>query len=50
MELKDIEKVSEYKWLIPRKEDMRVPGVLYISEKLLDKALSDNAPLGDKCC
>ncbi|HOL21338.1 MAG TPA: RtcB family protein [bacterium] len=45
MELKDIEKVSEYKWLIPRKEDMRVPGVLYISEKLLDKALSDNAPL-----
>lgn len=45
MELKDIEKVSEYKWLIPKKEDMRVPGVLYISEKLLSKALSDNAPL-----
>ncbi|MCM8829445.1 MAG: RtcB family protein [Candidatus Omnitrophica bacterium] len=45
MELKEIEKISEYKWLIPKKEDMRVPGVLYISEKLLNKALSDNAPL-----
>jgi len=45
MEKKEIEKINEYKWLIPRKEDMRVPGVLYTSEKLLDKALSDNAPL-----
>lgn len=45
MEMKEIEKVSEYKWIIPKKEDMRVPGVLYISEKLLSKALSDNAPL-----
>jgi len=45
MEKREIEKINEYKWLIPRKEDMRVPGVLYISEKLLDKALSDNAPL-----
>ncbi|MCM8762608.1 MAG: RtcB family protein, partial [Candidatus Omnitrophica bacterium] len=43
--MKELEKISEYKWLIPKKEDMRVPGVLYISEKLLDKALSDNAPL-----
>lgn len=45
MELKDIEKINEYKWLIPKKEDMRVPGIMYISEKLLSKALADNAPL-----
>lgn len=38
-----IEKINDYKYLIPRKEDMRVPGILYISEKLLDKAVSDNA-------
>jgi tRNA-splicing ligase RtcB (3'-phosphate/5'-hydroxy nucleic acid ligase) len=40
---KSIEKISDYKWLIPRKEDMYVPGILYATEKLLNQALSDNA-------
>lgn len=41
---KTIEKASNYKWIIPKTEDMRVPVVMYISEKLLNKAISDNAP------
>jgi len=40
-----IKKVNDYKWIIEKREGMRVPGVLYISEKLLKKAISDNAPL-----
>jgi len=40
---KTIEKESDYKWIIPRSGDMRVPVVMYISEKLLNKAVSDNA-------
>jgi len=38
-----IEKISEYKWMIPKTGDMRVPGVLFISEKLLKKAIEDKA-------
>ncbi len=39
-----IEKINDYKWLIPRTEGMRVPGIIYISEKLLNKAVSEKAP------
>ncbi len=39
----EIEKVNDFKYLIPKTEGMRVPGILYISEKLLDKVISDNA-------
>ncbi len=38
-----IEKIDDYQYIIPKVEDMRVPGILYISEKLLSKAISDNA-------
>ncbi len=38
-----IEKINDFKYIIPRSEGMRVPGILYISEKLLDNVLSDNA-------
>ncbi len=38
------EKINDYKWLIPRTEGMRVPGIIYISEKLLNKAVSEKAP------
>jgi len=44
METIPIEKISDYKWLIPRIEGMRVPGILYISEKFLNKAVSEKAP------
>jgi len=40
-----IEKISDYKYIIPREEDMRVAGIIYISEKLLPKVISDNAHL-----
>ncbi|MBN1444545.1 MAG: RtcB family protein [Candidatus Omnitrophica bacterium] len=39
-----IEKINDFKWLIPRMEGMRVPGIIYISEKLLNKAVSEKAP------
>ena len=39
-----IEPVSEVVWKIPKSGDMRVPGIFYISRRLLDKALADNAP------
>ncbi|MCM8767563.1 MAG: RtcB family protein [Candidatus Omnitrophica bacterium] len=38
-----VEKINEYKWIIPKVEDMRVPGVIFISEKLLKKAIEDKA-------
>jgi len=37
-----VQKVSEYKWIIPKKNGMHVPGVIYISEKLLTGVISDN--------
>jgi tRNA-splicing ligase RtcB len=42
---KTIEKINDYKWLIPKKDDMRVPVVIYASESILEKALTDNTPL-----
>jgi len=44
--IKDIiQKVNEYKWIIPKRNGMNVPGIIYISEELIGKAISDNAPL-----
>ncbi len=42
--LKNVEKAGDYRWIIPRTGEMRVPAVIYASEKLLEKAISDNAP------
>jgi len=39
----DIKKVHNYKWVIPKSNGMRVDGVLFLSEKLLKKAVQDNA-------
>ncbi|HOM26426.1 MAG TPA: RtcB family protein [bacterium] len=38
-----IEKINEYKWMIPKVGEMRVPGIIFISEKLLKKAIEDKA-------
>jgi len=38
-----VEKINDYKWIIPKVGEMRVPGVLFISEKLLKKAIEDKA-------
>jgi len=40
---KKIERAGECRWIIPRSGDMKVPVVIYSSEKLLDKAINDNA-------
>lgn len=37
-----IQKINDYKWLIPKSEDMRVPGIIYISENLLPGLISEN--------
>ena len=45
MELKEkltIEKVDDYRFIIPRSEGMRVPGLLYASQKLLDDMALDD--------
>ncbi|MCM8768189.1 MAG: RtcB family protein [Candidatus Omnitrophica bacterium] len=40
-----LERKGPFTWFIPRQAGMNVPGILYVSEKLLEKALSDNAVL-----
>ena len=42
----NLEKIDNYKWKIPRsyKSGMRVPGVIFASEKLLPSILKDKAP------
>jgi tRNA-splicing ligase RtcB len=39
-----IEKIDEYRFIIPRSEGMRVPGLLYASRKLLDDVALDESP------
>ncbi|RKY42077.1 MAG: RNA-splicing ligase RtcB, partial [Candidatus Omnitrophota bacterium] len=41
-----IEKITDYKWRIPKsyKPGMRVEGVIYASEKMLSQIKKDNAP------
>ncbi len=41
--MENIKKISEYKWIIPKTDGMRVDGVIFISEKLLQKAIEDKA-------
>lgn len=35
MELNLFHKINDYSWLLPQQEDMRVPGIIYGSEKLI---------------
>jgi len=39
-----IVQLDEYRWMLPREGDMRVPGILFASRPLLDKMLSDKTP------
>lgn len=41
-----LEKIDNYRWLIPKnyKRGMRVPGIIYASEKMLEKIRADQAP------
>ncbi len=37
-----IKQIAPLKWLIPRTGSMNVPGIVYISESMLDRAFEDN--------
>ena len=39
-----IVQIDEYRWMLPRRGGMRVPGILFASRPLLDKMLSDRSP------
>lgn len=42
---KNLEKIDDYRWMIPKIEKMRVPGLIFSSEKMLSQIFSDNAPI-----
>ncbi|MCL5409073.1 MAG: RtcB family protein [Candidatus Omnitrophica bacterium] len=37
-----IHKINNYKWLIPKSENMNVPGIIYISENMLPNLIHEN--------
>ena len=41
---KHLVRLDDYRWMIPREGGMRVPGLLFADEKLLEKMLSDRTP------
>ena len=41
----NIKKIDDYRWEIPKTEGMRVPGRLYVNEKMLKIVKKDRAPL-----
>src|SRR3989339_922225 len=42
---KDLQKLDDYRWMIPKTGKMRVPGLIFSSEKMLKQIFSDNAPV-----
>ncbi|MEE8180006.1 MAG: RtcB family protein [bacterium] len=38
-------KIDDYRWLLPKKEGMRVPGLIYTSEKMLQHLRMDRTPV-----
>ena len=38
----DVKKINEFTWQIPKHGGMRVPGIVYASEKLMEKIKQDN--------
>jgi len=39
-----LQKIDDYRWLLPKKEGMRVPGLIYTSEKMLKHMRMDRTP------
>jgi len=39
------EKIDDYRWLLPKKEGMRVPGLIYTNEKMLGHIRMDRTPV-----
>ena len=44
-EIPSLEKVDDFRWLIPRQGEMKVPGLIYANEKMVEKIRSDRSPL-----
>ncbi len=43
-------KIDDYRWLIPKKEGMRVPGLIYANERMLKHIEMDRTPCpGSQC-
>jgi len=38
-------KIDDYRWLLPKKEGMRVPGLIYTSERMLQHLRMDRTPV-----
>src|SRR5947207_2381898 len=43
--LAGVERLDEFRWMLPREGGMRVPGVLIADRPLLEKMLSDKTPI-----
>lgn len=41
----NLQKIDDYRWLIPRQQQMKVPGLIYANEKMLLHIRKDNTPL-----
>jgi tRNA-splicing ligase RtcB len=39
------EKIDDYRWLLPKREGMRVPGLIYTNEKMLGHIRMDRTPV-----
>ncbi|HEY6865742.1 MAG TPA: RtcB family protein [Candidatus Eisenbacteria bacterium] len=44
MALSDVQRLDEFRWRLPREGGMRVPGLLFADQTLLEKMLSDRTP------
>ncbi len=42
---KNLEKIDNYRWMMPKTGSMRVPGLIFSSEKMLKQIFSDEAPI-----
>jgi len=42
---KNLEKIDNYRWMIPKSGKMRVPGLIFSSEDMLKQIFSDEAPV-----
>jgi len=42
---KNIQKIDNYRWMLPKEGKMRVPGLIFSSENMLKQIFSDEAPV-----
>ncbi len=44
-EIPQLEKLDDFRWLVPKQGEMRVPGLIYANESMAEKIRSDRSPL-----